>query len=307
MKGTIDFNANGKLLLTGEYLVIVGATALAFPVRYGQSMRIQETGTGEVEWVSSVGSVPWFHAAFDAASLKLLTTDKKKIAIHLKKVLAAAHRLNPEFLTGPSGWKVRVSANYPLEWGLGSSATLYSLVAGWAGVSVFDLHRSVSNGSGYDVACAGSKGLIYYQLRKGHPEITPAQPGTALRENTYFAYLGNKRNSAREVAAFLSELNYSEIDLTEVSRLSTEICETGSAADLIRLVNEHEFILSTILKRDPIANRYRSFNGTVKSLGAWGGDFAMFVSSMEPGEVARDLRQMGFLKIFRFSELEIKA
>jgi hypothetical protein len=89
--------------------------------------------------------------------------------------------------------------------------------------------------------------------------------------------------------------------------LSTEICETATADELIRLVNEHEFLLSTILKREPIARRFRSFPGTVKSLGAWGGDFAMFVSDLEPESAVNQLHGMGFVKVFSFNDLEIKS
>ena len=194
-----------------------------------------------------------------------------------------------------------------MAWGLGSSSTLYSLVAGWAGVQAYDLFRMISQGSGYDIACTGRAGLLYYQLRKGRPEITTAQAGKALREHTYFAYLGSKQDTNKEVDAFLSRQNYSDIDLVEVSRLSSSICEAGSADDLIRYVNEHEFILSTILKREPIASRFSSFHGTVKSLGAWGGDFAMFVSGMEPEAVINHLHGLGFVKIFQYNDLEIKT
>ncbi|MCX6305793.1 MAG: GYDIA family GHMP kinase [Bacteroidetes bacterium] len=307
MKSTIEFHANGKLLLTGEYLVLAGAKALALPVRFGQQMIIRETAKRVVDWESRSVAGTWFSAWFDPVTLKFISTDNKRVASDIEKLLLAARWLNPGFLTGPAGWKVVVNANYPLEWGLGSSSTLISLVAAWAGVQTFDLFRKISKGSGYDIACAGQQGLLYYQLRKGRREITPARAGSALRENTWFTYLGNKQDSAREAAAFLLSQNYTPIDLAEVSRLSTAICDADSPEELIKLVDEHEFILSTILKREPIAGRFRTFPGTVKSLGAWGGDFAMFVSGMEREVVNRHLHQAGFDKIFSYNDIEIQA
>ena len=72
-------------------------------------------------------------------------------------------------------------------------------------------------------------------------------------------------------------------------------------------MNEHEFILSAILKREPISRRYAAFPGTVKSLGAWGGDFAMFVSEREPEIVINHLHGAGFVNVFSFNDLEIKS
>jgi mevalonate kinase len=47
------FNANGKLLITGEYFVIDGAKALALPTHFGQSLRIQEDkNQGNFIWKS---------------------------------------------------------------------------------------------------------------------------------------------------------------------------------------------------------------------------------------------------------------
>lgn len=307
MKKVIELHANGKLLITGEYLVLVGARALAMPVKFGQHMALLETSQRKLEWVSSDSNGTWFSAVYDPDTLRIRSSGNMKIATELKKILTAARRLNPGFPAGTSGWQVNVTANYPLVWGMGSSSTLCYLVAGWAGVNVFDLFRLISKGSGYDVACAGHSSMLYYQLLRGRQEITPAMPGKALRENTYFVFLGTKQSSSREVAAFFGNREFSDIDLVAVSQLSSAICDASSPAELIRLVNEHEFILSTILKREPIAGRFASFPGTVKSLGAWGGDFAMFVSEHEPEVVINHLHGAGFVNVFTFNDLEIKS
>ena len=36
-----NYHANGKFLLTGEYLVLRGALALALPLKFGQSMSVE--------------------------------------------------------------------------------------------------------------------------------------------------------------------------------------------------------------------------------------------------------------------------
>jgi mevalonate kinase len=56
------FYSNGKLLITGEYLVLDGAKAFALPTKFGQSLIIEE---GSDQWVSydHDGSV-WFEIPF---------------------------------------------------------------------------------------------------------------------------------------------------------------------------------------------------------------------------------------------------
>lgn len=307
MKSAIEFSANGKLLIAGEYLVLAGATALALPVRFGQRMELQKINSPVMEWESSSPAGTWFKASFDPDILTVISASDPKIARKLQILFLLARLINRDFLTGSIGWKVKVTANYPLEWGLGSSSTLCSLVARWANVDPFFLLNTKLKGSGYDIACATSSEMLYYRKRKDIPEITVAKPGKAIRENTWFAYLGNKQDSALEVASFLKNQNYNDNDLAEVSRLSTAICEARSPEELITLVDEHEILLGKILKREPIANRFPSFPGTVKSLGAWGGDFAMFVSGLEPEAVVDQLHGLGFFNVFSFNDLKINS
>jgi len=129
MKGSLEFHANGKLLITGEYLVLAGARALALPVRFGQNLHVEETDQTFVEWESFTPAGKWFTGQFDPETFRVLSMENIEIADKLKNVLSAARSLNPNFLTGASGYKVHIRANYPLEWGLGSSSSLCYLVA----------------------------------------------------------------------------------------------------------------------------------------------------------------------------------
>ena len=46
------FKSNGKFLLTGEYLVLKGATALALPLKKGQSLDVEtlDSNEGLIHW-----------------------------------------------------------------------------------------------------------------------------------------------------------------------------------------------------------------------------------------------------------------
>ena len=60
-----SFYSNGKLLLTGEYVVLDGAIALAVPSIYGQSLAIKKGEVGKLKWTSlDENGTIWFEAEF---------------------------------------------------------------------------------------------------------------------------------------------------------------------------------------------------------------------------------------------------
>ncbi len=60
------FRSNGKLLITGEYLILDGALGLSLPTVYGQSMEVSEVSQDFVEWTSfDSKNDPWFSAKYD--------------------------------------------------------------------------------------------------------------------------------------------------------------------------------------------------------------------------------------------------
>ena len=58
---------------------------------------------------------------------------------------------------------------------------------------------------------------------------------------------------------------------------------------------EHEKILSKYLQRDPVKKiHFYDFDGAIKSLGAWGGDFVMAVSSLPSQDVKKYFNSKGY-------------
>ena len=305
MKENIDLSANGKLLLTGEYLVLVGAVALAFPVRFGQSIHVEPDHHHRIQWVSKENGITWFSCDLKSTTLEIISTSDHQIASRLVNLLLSAKRINPKYLSENPGLNISVDANYPLNWGLGSSSTLIALVAEWAQVDKFKLFRQISQGSGYDVACTDRNSMLFYQLSNGEVFVHDAQPGKAILNHTCFAYLGKKQETAVEVSAFLAGKNFTNFDVERISELSLRICKADDPSILCSLVDEHEDILGRILIKERIGNRFPGFPGSVKSLGAWGGDFAMFVSEIGNEFIKTWLKQKGFSVVFSYDELKI--
>ncbi len=304
MEISINAWANGKLLISGEYMVLAGATALAFPLKFGQELQVKENPVPVIRWISRQPGGIWFTCDLDPVECEIRMTNQPATASSLSKLFQSASKLNAAFPDKKTGSLVNMTANYPVEWGLGSSSTLIFLVAQWAKVDPFSLFRLVSEGSGYDIACADRTTMIFYQWDGIHPFITETQPGQALQDSAYFVSLGKKQDSTKEVRSFLNHRNYSSKDVTYISELSTQICHAQTVDELSRLVIEHETIMSKVLNRESIAARFKNFPGTVKSLGAWGGDFAMFISEHEKKSVINSLKEFGLQNVFTFNEIK---
>ena len=84
---TTSFYSNGKLLITGEYLVLDGALSLAIPTIYGQSLTVRPISEKQLVWKSldEKGKI-WFEERYklyamgeDAGPFGILTlpTDNK--------------------------------------------------------------------------------------------------------------------------------------------------------------------------------------------------------------------------------------
>ena len=130
----MHYYAHGKLLLSGEYLVLKGAQALAIPTRYGQSLSFYPQGKN-LYWQSFDHEKKlWFEATF-SSHLEIIKTNNPKTAEFLKSILQKASNLKGKNI--PFG-KIEMQLEFPQNWGLGSSSTLTHLVAQWLEVDPYE-------------------------------------------------------------------------------------------------------------------------------------------------------------------------
>jgi mevalonate kinase len=218
--------------------------------------------------------------------------------------------------------KVVSSVNFDMEWGLGSSSSLISNVAFMFSINPFTLHFNVSKGSGYDVACSRSDGPIIYRLNY-KTDIYKTASGNPLnpeyfqvpvyskvnfnphfKNKLFFAWSGRKQNSAISVEKFNSQSTVKEEDIQKITRISRDIISTPDTESFIRLLKEHDEIISGILGEEPLSlTEFRGFPGYVKSLGAWGGDFILIVWEGNVDELMHLLKQKGIEVVFPFDKL----
>ena len=58
-----SFYSRGKLLLSGEYLVLKGARALALPTKLGQTLSFEKKQSSQLIWKSlDKNGLSWFSA-----------------------------------------------------------------------------------------------------------------------------------------------------------------------------------------------------------------------------------------------------
>ncbi len=221
----------------------------------------------------------WFTSKISLYDFSALKTTDQAVSDNLQKILKNAVRLNPEFLDKWNGFKVITKLEFPRQWGLGSSSTLVHLVAQWADVHPLELFFKAYNGSGYDVACAGSDTPIVYYNDEDEVGYTPVSFHPTFAKNLYFIYQGQKQNTAAGIAFYLKNAKKRKTLVKEVTRITEEILECKSLTDFASLIEEHESAVSASLGLTPVKqDRFSDYWGSIKSLGAWGGDFILATS-----------------------------
>jgi mevalonate kinase len=287
---TQQFYSNGKLLLTGEYVVLDGALSFALPTKYGQALTIKELDSPVILWTSldEKGEI-WFHTSLQLELFRnldveipnevenlLASTDK--VSKMLLKILLEAKRLNSNFLNGQMGYEVYTNLSFPRDWGLGSSSTLINNIAQWASVDPFALLSKTFNGSGYDIACAQHNRPIIYQIKRRDRFIKEIEFNPPFKDALFFVHLNRKQNSREGINRYKDQEFDKETLINKISELTEECICCTEISRFKELMNTHELLLADILNLTPVKEKlFPDFVGSIKSLGAWGGDFVLAI------------------------------
>jgi mevalonate kinase len=297
--------SNGKLLLTGEYLILFGARALATPVKFGQYMEVYETKSeGMLSWEAFMEDDLWFKTDLIIPSLEIVNSTDSYKAIYLQKALSFAQKLNPEFLSDNKGLMIKTTLNYPQCWGLGSSATFITNLATWANLNPMELHAALFSGSGYDVSCALSDSAIIFERNELEYIIHPIQYQPAFKDHIYFLYQGKKQDTETSIRTFYNEYSRQEKDIEFINFITNHFVNAQTKEEASHYIDLHEGFVGNLLQIPPIKQRlFPDFSGSVKSLGAWGGDFALILSNLSLIETKDYFHTKGFDSLFKFDEL----
>jgi mevalonate kinase len=192
--------------------------------------------------------------------------------------------MNPNVFANAKGLSVTTQLSFPRNWGLGTSSTLINNIAQWFQIDAFELLHQSFGGSGYDIACAQNNSPITYFLSDSKPIVEKVVFEPEFTQNLYFVYLNQKRNSKSAIADYHThKTNQLSNYIATIDSLTQNIIEADSLKLFTQLITQHETVLSDILKTETVKDTlFPDFDGTVKSLGAWGGDFVLVVSKENP-------------------------
>ena len=297
---TLSFYGRGKLLLTSEYAVLSGARALALPCQKGQKLTFEPLDSNELLWESfDVNNNSWFKAKFQLPSYSIITSSNASISMSLCLILRRAKVLNPYFLKNQGG-QVKTFLEFNRLWGLGSSSTLVSNIAQWASVNAYDLLEHSFGGSGYDLACAVSKNPICYTRNELNPLIEKVFFNPDFRENLYFIFLNQKQSSLDAIKG-IKPSAFSKKSLKELDNITNDILRCKTQESFNFLIEKHEEIIAGILQKKRVKELlFSDFEGAIKSLGAWGGDFIIASGDINSPSY---FNQKGFETVIPFKEM----
>jgi len=301
-----SFHARGKLLLSGEYLVLKGALALAIPLKNGQSMHIKTSTKEGLIWKASHPDGEWFSAVFDQ-SLSILKTNNTALSKKLRDILNAALKLKNESPLFLSGKEVTTHLDFNPYWGWGSSSTLISNIADWLQVDPYQLLKNTFGGSGYDIACAKANGPIFYRLNEQKiPETIPTDFAPPFARDLWTIYLNKKQSSSNAIAKHTLNTKITDDLINRISKISVEMTLTKSREQFMALMNEHESVIGDFTGLVPVQKQlFQDFQGAVKSLGAWGGDFILALSQLPDNEMKNYFQTKGLDILFRLQDIKL--
>lgn len=297
-----SWKANGKLLITGEYLVMESAKAFAIPLKLGQSLEVEPNNEGIINWESYHNNGSWFNASFQLPFPDLIETNNRELALKLENILKEAFVIVGDPCI--NGVNIRTVLDFDPEYGMGSSSTLISNISNWLDIDPFALLENTFGGSGYDVACARNDQPLFFQIENERNQIIPVEFAPPFLDNIYFVYLNKKQSSSNSIADFKRSGRFNSSDIKRVSEISNGIVNAGTLNAFEDLLKEHEEIISNIIGMPKIKDvAFKDFPGAVKSLGAWGGDFVMMTNHESHVDFVKRLSNKGYKTVFRYNQI----
>ena len=296
------YYSHGKLLLTGEYVVLDGALALAVPTKFGQSLEVEPISANNIEWIGyeENGNI-WVQEIFTLTQIQGTSQPVTDVRSRLLQLLQFCYKESP----WEGGFKMHTKLTFPRNWGLGTSSTLVNNLAQWRKIDAWDLLQATFGGSGYDIACAKNEVPIIYQLLDGDPLVKRVNFLPKFSKYLYFVHLNQKQDSQREVQKYLRKNHDWAKTIQPINRITKAVLACSDVQEFLQLIREHEVKMSDVLQSPTIQETFFSdFEGGIKSLGAWGGDFVLVVSQNNPSSY---FASKGYTTILRYDEMVLPS
>lgn len=267
-------------------------------------MKVTEGSGAELHWITKDhNKEKWFECKLNLIDFSIEKTTDKEKAKFIQTLIKSAAELNSDFLSQWKKYRVAAQLEFDPDWGWGSSSTLIANIAHWAELSPFELYFETQTGSGYDIAAALSSGPFLYQKNENELSFETFDADPALWENTYVFYQGQKSDSADAVSKWRKGNKWKSKDIEQITQISETIAEGCNIGEAIEAFRDHENLLSTLLGQPPLQKYFPGFDkGIIKSLGAWGGDFALALHP-DPEFTPQYLKEKKIDTFFRLKDI----
>ena len=285
-------------------MVLSGALSLALPTKLGQRMNVKKTDRPTLRWNAKVRGEDWFSAQFSLPDLVIQSSNIEKVGERLLKIILITKELAPDFLSDGAGYEVETNLEFDAQWGLGSSSSLLSNIAYWADCNPYRLNKKVFKGSGYDIACARSDAPILYHFNtKGKAQVEVIDFNPSFADQLYLVWLKQKQNTFEEITRYAKGESHSK-EIEVVNAITIRMQKCNDLTEFKTLMEDHENLISHLIKMAKVKETlFPDFDGAIKSLGAWGGDFVLAASSQSFDEVEKYFKQKGYNTVFRYRDL----
>ncbi|WAC01427.1 GYDIA family GHMP kinase [Lacinutrix neustonica] len=301
------FYSHGKLLLTGEYVVLDGAKALALPTKFGQMLTVEVLDEPKIKWQSlDDQDAVWFEDEFVLVDEQTIQSQMphydRSVSSRLIELLQAAQHLKPTFLSTKTGYNVTSKLEFPSNWGLGSSSTLINNIAQWAQVDAFALSNATFGGSGYDIACAQQHSPIVYERQHTKPKLQPIIFNKAFKNDLFFIHLNQKQDSRESIKTYQENKTNSKETILKINEITQDILDCATLNTFETLIEAHETLIGTVTNQTPVKQRlFNDYQHAIKSPGGWGGDFILATGHKK--EVHSYFKSKGYHTIMAFQDI----
>lgn len=282
-----------------------GAKAFALPTKFGQRMTVKNSRGSDLVWESlDKEGNSWFNSHISLYDFSAINTTDQDVSDKLQKILKNAVRQNSEFLSKWNGFKVETQLEFPRSWGLGSSSTLYDLVSQWADVNALIMYFKVENGSGYDVACSGAGAPIMYLSNDVEVTYSPIEFAPKFSKNLYFVHLNEKQDSAKGIKDYIKAVKRKKTFVARATEISEAMAACTDLKSFGTLMDNHEDLVADHTGFAKIKDqKFEDYDGSIKSLGAWGGDFVLATSTKSAKETKAYFEGKGYETVLPYADM----
>jgi len=145
-----------------------------------------------------------------------------------------------------------------------------------------------------------------YSLNDGRTSVTRVKFKPLFIRNLYLVYLGKKQNTEIEIIAFKRRNDNFTSQVNEISEITNQMVSAKNLNQFIELMLLHESVMEALLNRTSVMKLlFPDFQGAVKSLGAWGGDFVLAATPRDEQYVREYFKEKTLGVLFPFIDLAL--